>query len=818
MYASDAKKDWTKNGLKKIQLWQQGIKERWKFLWQSSLFTYIVGFLLGKALILDNLAPFAIAFFAVIMMRRPKSVTPLALVISLGAMTVSWQHTIFVGGTIAILICMHSYLEKKGLQEMSLLPYQVLLATLSSKVIALYGLTELSNYTFVMAVLESFLALLLTLIFTQAVPIVIGRMTPRILKNEEIVCAFILIASILVGTSNWVWQGVHVDQILGGLAIILLAYAGGAGIGAAIGVVIGLIMSLANPIAISQIGTFAFAGLLAGLLREGKKLAVMLGYFIGYMTLSIYMRPGADLLPIFVEIFSVFFLFSITPKSLIDYITGLIPGTSVNMWNQNEYKNKVKELVAEKVDRYGIMLQELSTTFEMKKTKHNQEEDFQKLIQHVAQVGCQRCARHERCWKEEFYQTYQSFVDVFIRLESKEVLEARNLPKGIINKCIDKKNLVAVLNHEFELFQKEYYWKEQIAECRGLLAEQLKGISQVMDDLSKEIAKEGLEFSKQEVEISRAMEKLGLAIQHTQIINLDQGNIDIRVTKNGCRQKDECEKLLAPMITDIVGENVTVKSRKGCSCSDGECTLVLASAPVYDIEYGFVSIGKGGTFISGDSYEGVDLGNGKYVLAISDGMGNGKRAREESQAAIKLLTTLLQAGLSEDTAIKTVNAALMLRSSEDMFATLDLSFINLFTGETKFMKVGSSPSFIKSKDTVDVVNGRSLPVGILQDIQCSIERKALKQGDIILMVSDGILDSIRHVNDKEDWLKRILAQISCKDPQEIADTIVEKVMRHNNNEVVDDTTVLVARIKHYQCDWSSIQVPGVEKFTTSMSA
>jgi len=795
------------------------IRNRWdeikRRVLQSSFFIYVVGFLLGKSLILENLSPFAIAFFAVMLTRRPQIANILAIVVSIGALTVHWQHAIYIGGSMVLLMIMYGILEKKNKQDITIIPYQVLGAALISKLAIVYWISELSNYTMIMAILESMLALLLTVIYIQAVPIVLGRMTPRVLKNEEIICALILIASILMGTTNWIWNDVHIDQILGGLAIIVMAYAGGTGLGAAIGVIIGLIMSLSNPLLISQIATLAFAGLLAGLLREGKKLFVMVGYFIGYITLSIYMRPGMELLPVFVEIFTVLFLFSIVPKSTINYVAGLIPGTSINAWNQIEYKNKVKELVSGKVNRYGDMLEELATTFATKKINNNQEAEFQKLIQHVADASCKNCNRYNRCWQDDFYRSYHAFADIFIRFESGESVTPHNLPRELRTQCIDKKRLIEILQQEFTLFRKEYYWREQVAECRGLLSDQFNGISQVMNQLAVEIAREGLEFSKQEVEISRAMEKLGLAIMHTQIINLDKGNVEIRVTKNGCRQRGECTKVLAPMIADIVGENVSVQGKQGCSCNDGECTVLITSAPVYDVEYGFVSIGKGGTFVSGDSYDGVDLGNGKYVLAISDGMGNGQRAREESQAAIKLLKTLLQAGLSEDTAIKTINAALMLRSNEEIFATLDLAFINLFNGDTKFMKVGSSPSFIKSGNDVDVINGESLPVGILQEIQYSLERKTLKEGNIIVMMSDGILDSIRHINDKEDWLRRVLSQINCDKPQEIADIIVEKVLRFNENEVIDDTTVLVAKVNAYEPEWSAIPIPNVSKLATN---
>ena len=48
------------------------------------------------------------------------------------------------------------------------------------------------------------------------------------------------------------------------------------------------------------------------------------------------------------------------------------------------------------------------------------------------------------------------------------------------------------------------------------------------------------------------------------------------------------------------------------------------------METGIANAARGGGLISGDSYTLLELGTGKYAMAISDGMGKGKRAREAS--------------------------------------------------------------------------------------------------------------------------------------------------------------------------------------------
>ncbi|HGK0777725.1 TPA: SpoIIE family protein phosphatase, partial [Streptococcus pneumoniae] len=127
---------------------------------------------------------------------------------------------------------------------------------------------------------------------------------------------------------------------------------------------------------------------------------------------------------------------------------------------------------------------------------------------------------------------------------------------------------------------------------------------------------------------------------------------------------------------------------------------------------------------------------GKYALAISDGMGNGQRAHMESKETVKLLQKILQSGIDEEIAIKSINSILSLRTTEEMFTTLDLAMVDLRDASAKFLKIGSTPSFVKRANNILKIEASNLPMGIIEDVEVDVVGEQLKTGDILIMMSD----------------------------------------------------------------------------------
>lgn len=210
--------------------------------------------------------------------------------------------------------------------------------------------------------------------------------------------------------------------------------------------------------------------------------------------------------------------------------------------------------------------------------------------------------------------------------------------------------------------------------------------------------------------------------------------------------------------------------------------------------------------ISGDSYTMMELGKGKYALAISDGMGNGLRAREESMETLRLLKQILQTGISEQVAIKSINSILSLRTTDEIFATLDLAIINLHDATLRSLKIGSSPSFIKRGREVIQIAANNLPIGIIEHVELETVTEQLQAGDLLIMMSDGIFEGPKHVINNDLWLHRKIKDMKTDDPQEIADLLLEEVIRSEMGVIRDDMTVVVAKVKRHRPKWATFSV------------
>ncbi|MEG0771630.1 MAG: SpoIIE family protein phosphatase, partial [Clostridia bacterium] len=198
------------------------------------------------------------------------------------------------------------------------------------------------------------------------------------------------------------------------------------------------------------------------------------------------------------------------------------------------------------------------------------------------------------------------------------------------------------------------------------------------------------------------------------------------------------------------------------------------------------SIGMDKKAVCGDTVSSFNTGRGKYVIALSDGMGTGKMASADSTLTVSFLEQLLKDGFPKDAALKLVNSALILKSKDEECATIDIAAINLVNGKTDFLKAGAAPSFVKHKNTVYKLGCSSLPVGIVNKIDFEKNSCDLKGGDILLMVSDGITA----VGEKK--IAEILTDFKSDDLNALVTTIIMQTIALSSSP--DDLTALAAKI------------------------
>ncbi|MFC5648913.1 stage II sporulation protein E [Paenibacillus solisilvae] len=780
--------------------------------WTFVLMT--VGFLLGRAVILESLTPFAVAYFAVIYFLRRDAYGLVGLSIIAGSFLAVTPEPMWIAMELAVVFLLFKGLEAYERSELSYAPILVFLATLLVRLFGVVIADKLNWYEFMMVTVEAALSFVLTLVFIQAIPVLTMTRKTTSLKNEEIICLMIMLASVMTGAVGWTLYGLSAEHVMSRYMLLLFALVGGAPLGASVGVVAGLILSLADMNAIMQMSLLAFAGLLAGLLRDGGKMAVAFGMLLGSSILSIYLGNQTDVMASTWESVAAAVLLLLTPRSIIRTISKYVPGTQEHVKTQHEYAKRVRDVTAQRVSQFSEVFRQLSRSFGQiggENEAVNREETVGHFMNAAAEKTCSSCHRKEMCWEGKFYDTYKMMTNMMTTVEDGRRLGPKEVPKEWSVHCIKSHQVLTVMQQQYELYQHDLQWRKQLNDSRVLVAEQLSGVSQVMEDLAREIQREGQQLHLQEEQIREALEGLGLSIHGIDVVNLEEGNVEVEVYHTFARGYDECRKIIAPLLSDILGEPIAVMSEKYSDKPGEPALVVFGSAKAYEVETGVAGVAKGGDLLSGDSFSTVELGNGKFAVAISDGMGNGERAKQESSTALTILQQLLQSGMDEKLAIKSVNSVLLLRSSDEIFATVDVALIDMYTAKTTFMKIGSTPSFIKRGNEVILVTANNLPVGILQDIDVDLIRVQLQPGDTLIMMTDGIYDAPGHAVNKEMWMKRVIQEIRTDNPQEIADSLLDTVVRYHKGDIVDDMTVVVARVDKHQPEWATFRWPGMAK-------
>lgn len=197
--------------------------------------------------------------------------------------------------------------------------------------------------------------------------------------------------------------------------------------------------------------------------------------------------------------------------------------------------------------------------------------------------------------------------------------------------------------------------------------------------------------------------------------------------------------------------------------------------------------------VCGDNYYIGDIIEGQKLIIISDGMGSGEKAAKDSNRLIEALEELFKAGFDKEMSIKLVNSYLADRNKGETFTTLDMLIMDLHTGYGKIYKQGAATTYIRRGEWLEMVKSTSLPVGVVEGAVCEKCSKKFYNNDVIIMVSDGVIESIVFEN-KEDYMGELIVDIDMDDPEDIATEIMGRIKAVSGNRLKDDATIIVCKV------------------------
>ena len=361
-------------------------------------------------------------------------------------------------------------------------------------------------------------------------------------------------------------------------------------------------------------------------------------------------------------------------------------------------------------------------------------------------------------------------------------------------------SVVEIINNSYKMSKMNFICNQKINENKKTLSHQLSGVSKVIDSLAKDIDESTKEEFKEEKEkIKIQCKQKGIELLDINIKQEQNKRYIINIYIEACKKenKKECSiKKIQEILSKVLQEEIVIQKEE-CArkLEQNICKQIYVSKDKFSLQIGIAKAKKDGSSVSGDTSIKTKLDDGKYLVAISDGMGSGPEARKSSKIAVKMLERLLTNGFDKDSSLELINSTINLNSEEDMYATLDVAIFDLFSGNVEFIKNGACPTYVKNSKTVQLIKSLSLPAGILENIDLVVHDRDIEENDIFVMCSDGIIESNNEYQNKELWVKNILEDLITDNVQKIADIILKESIDNGYGKAKDDMTILVIKVK-----------------------
>lgn len=755
---------------------------------------FTVSLLISRVMLLNNTAPFGIAFLiATIFINNEKVLKVVASGTFLGYITLyhsikSLPSYLIVIFTIFILSHIFNKIETKTRALASMFAIIIFeLFTYNFFILRISGLMAfLNSFFLVLCIFPLYFILDYSLLCFKEIK------TKHIFSNEEIISMSIISSLIIAGTWGLNIFNISITNILGLVFIIIIAYIGGSGAGAASGVAMGIIVGMSSENMIVFMGMYGICGLITGVFKETGKWLSAAAYLVAFSIVKIYCITGPTFIIFEALMASVVFL--LIPQKIYTELSQEFNPDKKRQSIEQGYINKIKDTFVGRLSKFSDVLSNMSDILNnlVDNEKLAMKGKSSALVENLADRVCSNCNMKSMCWKRELHYTYAAFEELIQNFE----MRSDSVPEEIERKCIKR---TAILKNTEDIVNKHIIsemWRTRLSEGRELLANQINNmaysVGEIVEDFNSEIQID----APMEKLIGRALDRSRFKYNDLMCLNDKLGRLNIKLSLEACSGRQICVKDLLPIINGITGKAMCV-SDEGCSIDPktNMCKVNIEETPRFHVVSHVSRQCKDGERFNGDSYSFGKLLDGSYMSIISDGMGSGPQAGRESEAAVELIEKVTAAGFSKITAINTVNSIMTLRfSEEEKFSTIDLSSVDLYTGEIDFMKVGAVATFLKSGDNLEIIKSKSLPIGVLDKADIDIQHMKLKNGDIIVMLSDGVLDYNDENVGRIDWIVDYLGKSNCNDPKELSEGLIREAKKLSGNRVKDDMTVIVSKI------------------------
>ena len=646
--------------------------------------------------------------------------------------------------------------------------------------------------------------------------IVIEEITERrAFSIEEVMGASLLLSIAVSAFGDFSILGLSIRNIISILMVLVLGWRNGILVGTTAGVTIGITLGIIAQNEPLIVAVYAISGMFAGILNKFGKIGVIIGFIIGNGIL-IYVSKGTTIdLVVFKEVLIASLGLLAIPKWAGIDIEGLVPEETFfpefNNRRLTQSKETINQLnvVSETIkdmaetyndedqeDKKQEMKEKNKKTFvrELLNNLDGLEENIfyedmsnpeSKIVDELFKILLDK----QEIDKNDLLETFAKFNNYIVTFENEKL--SQNMEKEI-------EQIIKAVNYAYKTSKTDFIWEEKVRTNKKNVQAQLDGVSKAISSIAVKMEKsmkEEEDFGDVNKKAIVALEIKGIIVDEIEINKKDNRFfIDVYLKEDSKISENTDIEKIKKVLEKVLNEKLMINDSKTKKINkQGKRGFSYLSEDKYLLQIGQATKIKDNSPVSGDSILQIRLNDGKYLIALSDGMGSGPEARKSSQIAIKMLERLLMSGFDKDTSIDLINTTIM-NVNEEIFATLDIAIIDLYNGKIEFIKNGACPTYVKNNKKVQIIKSLSLPAGILENINLTTYDKDIENQDIIVLCSDGILDANVEYKNKELWVKYMLEDIEISNCQKIADIILNEAIDNNYGKAKDDMSIIVCKL------------------------
>ena len=606
----------------------------------------------------------------------------------------------------------------------------------------------------------------------------------RTADKTSVACLVILTCVILMSLAPFELAGISPARIAGVLLILLAARAAGVSGGAVAGIAAGIAMAAGSGSPAYITAGYALGGLLAGICAPLGSFGCAVAFTAANGVAALIAGAAVPDTALLIETAAADVIFLLVPSKAIERLQSWTVIRDEQREDAGEEDGLRRSLVM-RLKGAASAMEDVSVCVDKvcAGLKERCAPDMTGVYNKVSDSVCFSCTMRSFCWTTAFDDTMNVFNDIGTALRAQGKATLDNAPGYFLSRCTRKEKLIDAFNYEYTNYLESLSARDEIGRIRSQAAEQFGTIAQMLSDLSGEYAQTRTYDDKAAYRVRTHLQANKIPVTEADCILDKDGRMTVHVMCDPVRGADR--RMIArevgaaarrifelPCVNTCAGKTIITLSEKACFTAPAAGTQITCSS----------------SSVSGDSYECFNDGRGRQILVISDGMGTGARAAVDGAMASGLLARLIKAGFGFDCALKVVNSSLLVKSSDESLATLDIACIDLFTGQVDFLKAGAPASFIRKNGKAHRLENASLPAGILQEVSFARNSAMLGAGDIVLMASDGALEG------DTEWICAHLEDWKDGDAQELARHIAQEAKRRVAGIHDDDITVVAAII------------------------